>query len=114
MEDLKELVKASLGPLPTVCQEQVLLDMERARMQAEDNRAALARSEEKRKRLEYQREVALLHCREVRDSLTHVYESSDALTLHDANEWHLFAMGNSVNTLTATIFEMLSDSDAEI
>ena len=49
MEDLKELVKASLGPLPTVCQEQVLLDMERARMQVEEKKAALTRSEKKGK-----------------------------------------------------------------
>ena len=120
MEDISEIVKASLGPLPTVCQEQVLLDLERARMQAEDNRmqaetnkTALAHSEKKRKRLEYQQEVALSHCREVRDSLTHVYDSSGGLTLHDANEWQLSAMGNSINTLTATIYEMMSDSDVE-
>ena len=37
--DLKELVKDCLGPLPRVCQEQVLLDMERARMTAEDANA---------------------------------------------------------------------------
>ena len=47
MEDIGDIVKASLGPLPTVCQEQVMLDMERARMQAEDNRAALIRTEKK-------------------------------------------------------------------
>ena len=86
MEDISEIVKASLGPFLTVCQEQVLLDLERARMQAEDyrtqaesNKAALAHSEKKRKRLEYQQDVALLHCREVRDSLTHVDESSEGL-----------------------------------
>ena len=113
MEDIGDIVKATLGARPNVCQEQVLQDMERARMQAEDNRAALTRSEKKRKRLEYQREVALLHCREVRDALWHVHESSDALPLHEANAWHLLAMNNSINTLTATIFDMLSDSDAE-
>ena len=47
MEDIGDIVKASLGPLPTVCQEQVVLDLERARMQAEDNRAALIRTEKK-------------------------------------------------------------------
>ena len=36
--DLKELIKESLGPLPRVCHEQVMLDMERARMTAEDYR----------------------------------------------------------------------------
>ena len=34
---LGDIVKASLGPLPNVCQEQVLLDLERARMANEDN-----------------------------------------------------------------------------
>ena len=33
---LGDIVKASLGPLPNVCQEQVLLDMERVRMSKED------------------------------------------------------------------------------
>ena len=41
--DLKELVKDCLGPLPRVYQEQVLLDMERARMTAEDARAVTER-----------------------------------------------------------------------
>ncbi len=41
MEDLKNMVQDCLGPLPRVCQEQVLLDMERARMQAEDWRGRL-------------------------------------------------------------------------
>ena len=37
MHVLGDLVKVSLGPLPNVCQEQVLLDLERARMANEDN-----------------------------------------------------------------------------
>ena len=36
--DLKGLIQESLGPLPRVCQEQVILDLERARMTAEDYR----------------------------------------------------------------------------
>ena len=36
--DLSGLIQESLGPLPRVCQEQVLLDLERARMTAEDYR----------------------------------------------------------------------------
>ena len=36
--DLKGLIQESLGPLPRVCQEQVMLDLERARMTAEDYR----------------------------------------------------------------------------
>ena len=47
MEDIGDIVKSSLGPLPTVCQERVMLDLERARMQAEDNQAALIRTEKK-------------------------------------------------------------------
>ena len=112
MEDIGDVVKATLGARPNVCQEQVLQDMERARMQAEDNRAALICKEQTTKRLQEQKEQALLHCREVRDALCHVHESSDALPLHDANEWQLFAIGNSINTLTATILDMESDSDA--
>ena len=41
MEDVKIMVKDCLGPLPRVCQEQVLLDMERSRMMAEDSRCRL-------------------------------------------------------------------------
>ena len=111
MDVLGDLVKASLGPLPTVCQEQVLLDMERARMQAEDNRAALIRTDKKRKRLEDQKEQALLHCRETRDSLEHVLSSSDALTLYDANQQQEFAISVSINSLQDTILDMESDSD---
>ena len=36
--ELSAMIKESLGPLPRVCQEQVMLDMERARMTAEDYR----------------------------------------------------------------------------
>ena len=43
--DLKGLIQESLGPLPRVCQEQVLLDLERARMTAEDYRQGNARCE---------------------------------------------------------------------
>ena len=35
---LGNIVAQAVGPLPQVCQEQVLLDMERARMSAEDLR----------------------------------------------------------------------------
>ena len=43
--DLSVLIKESLGPIPRVCQEQVLLDMERARMTAEDYRQGNAQCE---------------------------------------------------------------------
>jgi len=106
MEDIKELVKATLGPLPTVCQEQVLLDMERTRMPAEDNRAALIRTDKKRKRLEDQKEQALLQLGVVRDDLLHVYERSGV------NEHQEFAVSVSINALTNIIDGMESDSDA--
>ena len=41
MEDVKVMVQDALGPLPRVCQEQVLLDMERSRMLAADSRCQL-------------------------------------------------------------------------
>ena len=46
MEDLKKMVQDCLGPLPRVCPEHVLLDMERARMQAEDLRGLLSQVNE--------------------------------------------------------------------
>ena len=112
MDDIKELVKVSLGALPKVCQEQVLLECERARMQAEDNRAALTRMEKKTKRLEEQKDQALMHCREVRDTLENVLSTSDAFTLSDVNEWQEFAISVSLNSLTDTILDMESDSES--
>ena len=41
--DLSALIKESLGPLPRVCQDQVLPDLERSRMTAEDFRQGNAR-----------------------------------------------------------------------
>ena len=46
MEDVKKMVQDCLGPLPRVCPEHVLLDMERARMQAEDLRGLLSQVNE--------------------------------------------------------------------
>ena len=106
MEDIGDIVKATLGPLPTVCQEQVMLDMERARMQAEDNKAALIRTEKKIQRMEEQREHALLQLNVVRDDLLHVYERSGV------NEHQEFAISVSINALTNIIDSMESDSDA--
>ena len=106
MEDIKELVKATLGPIPTVCQEQVMLDMERAKMQAEDDRAALIRMEKKIQRMEEQKEHAFLQLNVVRDDLLHVYERSGV------NEHQEFAVSVSINALTNIIDGMESDSDA--
>ena len=106
MEDIKELVKATLGPIPTVCQEQVMLDMERAKMQAEDDRAALSRMEKKNQRMEDQRKRALPLLTVVRDELLHVYDSSGV------NEHQEFAVSVSINALTNVIDDLESDGDA--
>ena len=106
MEDIKELVKATLGPIPAVCQEQVMLAMERARMQAEDHRAALIRTEKKTKRLQEQKEHALSQLNVIRDDLLHVCERSGV------NEYQEFAVSVSINALTNIIDDMESDSDA--
>ena len=106
MEDIGDIVKASLGPLPTVCQEQVVLDLERARMQAEDNRAALIRTEKKIQRMEEQREHTLQQLNVVRDDLLHVYERSGV------SEHQEFAISVSINALTNVIDDLESDGDA--
>ena len=55
MEDVKIMVKDCLGPLPRVCQEQVLLDMERSRMLAADSRDRLNQAIEALRNSENQR-----------------------------------------------------------
>ena len=55
MEDLKIMVQDALGPLPRVCQEQVLLDMERSRMLAADSRDRLNQAIEALRNSENQR-----------------------------------------------------------
>ena len=55
MEDVKKMVKDCLGPLPRVCQEQVLLDMERSRMMAEGSRGRLNQAIEALRNSENQR-----------------------------------------------------------
>ena len=55
MEDVKTLVQDALGPLPKVCQEQVLLDMERSRMMAEDTRQRLIQATEALRKSQNQR-----------------------------------------------------------
>ena len=106
MEDIGDIVKATLGARPNVCQEQVLQDMERARMQAEDDRAARIRMEKKIQRMEEQKEHALPQLNVIRDDLLHVYERSGV------NEHQEFAVSVSINALTNVIDDMESDSDA--
>ena len=55
MEDVKIMVEDCLGPLPRVCQEQVLLDMERSRMMAESSRGRLKQAIEALRNSENQR-----------------------------------------------------------
>ena len=106
--DLKELVKESLGPLPRICQEQVLLDMERARMIAEDAHVATERA---KARLEHQVEVLQDLIEEARQT---------AITAADSGgtrENFRVALININNTLVdawrATDSEMETESDQE-
>ena len=54
---MQDLIQDCLGPLPKVCQEQVLLEMERSRMLAADGRdrpnQALRNSENQRRECEW-------------------------------------------------------------
>ena len=72
MDNIGDLVKAALGPLPTVCQEQVLLDMERARMGKEDKEAALIHTDKKRRCLERHKNSALVYLQEAQQHLVSV------------------------------------------
>ena len=112
--DLKELVKESLGPLPRVCQEQVLLDMERARMFAEDAHAATERWYCAKARLDHRVEVSRGLIEEARQT---------AITAADSGgtrENFRVALINVNNTLVdaqratdGTDSEMESESDQE-
>ncbi len=55
MENLMIMVQDALGPLPRVCQEQVLLDMERSRTLAEDSCGRLNQAIEALRNSENQR-----------------------------------------------------------
>jgi hypothetical protein len=63
--EIGDLVKAALGPLPLVCQEQVLQDLERARMAKEDTMAA----ERKMKREEEAKDQAIRRINQARQIL---------------------------------------------
>ena len=79
--DLKGLVKDCLGPLPRVCQEQVLLDLERARMTAEDYRRGNARCEDKTN-LTWRRrdDLRVLYIQEAEQTLKNI---ANAVKWHD-------------------------------
>ena len=115
--DLKELVKESLGPLPRVCQEQVLLDMERARMFAEDAHAATERWYCAKARLDHRVEVSRDLIEEARHTAITAADSGGA------RENFRVALINVNNTLVdarraltgsdSTSSEMESESDQE-
>ena len=94
--DLKGLIQESLGPLPRVCQEQVLLDLERARMTAEDARADAARMARRTRTLMNEaRAIAMssvitggMTRRDLRDALI---ETSDAIgdAIRATNQHHV-------------------------
>jgi len=82
MDVLGDLVKASLGARPNVCQEQVLLDLERARMAKEDTMAA----ERKRKREEEAEDQAVRCIRQV------IQNVSQAAQIEGGNSRQSFAL----------------------
>ena len=95
--DLKGLVKECLGPLPRVCQEQVILDLERARMTAEDYRQGNARCEHNPNFLTWRK---LEQCRKLRE------EDADQTisNIADVVRWH-------VNGQTNASGRLLTDED---
>ena len=89
MEDLKTMVQDALGPLPRVCQEQVLLDMEQSRMMAEDSRCRLNQAIEALRNSENQR----IECEwMLRDAMT-------ILDQHLANEQMSDSSRNDLTSL---------------
>jgi len=82
--DLKELVKDCLGPLPRVCQEQVLLDLERARMTAEDYRQGNARCEFRTNLTWRRREDLRVLC--IQDTEQTLKNIADVVKWHDNGE----------------------------
>ena len=96
MESLNKMVQDCLGPLPKVCPEHVLLDMERARMHAEDRRDF----QEKERQLKEQEadydaaldsvqalreslQVQLSYNREVSEIVQHARESQQVQLSHN-------------------------------
>ena len=112
--DLKGLIQESLGPLPRVCQEQVMLDLERARMTAEDARADAARM---RERIIEAQAIAMsttmivdVTRRDLRDALI---ETSDALgeAIGARNRETDEEMSDEDDTVMAAEEESESDDD---
>ena len=98
MEDLKIMVKDCLGPLPRVCQEQVLLDMERSRMLAADSRDRLSQAIEALRNSENQRR----ECEEIlRDAMT-------ILDQHLANEQMSDSSRNELTSLYGFLWHATS------
>ena len=116
--DLKGLIQESLGPLPRVCQEQVMLDLERARMTAEDARADAARMARRTRTLMNEaRAIAMssvitggMTRRDLRDALI---ETSDALgeAIGARNRETDEEMSDEDDTVMAAEEESESDDD---
>jgi hypothetical protein len=90
MDVLGDLVKASLGARPIVCQEQVLLDLERARMAKEDTMAA----ERKMKREEEAKDQAIRRINQVMQNV------SQAAQIEGGNSRQSFALHRASLDLT--------------
>ena len=89
MENLKIMVQDALGPLPKVCQEQVVLDMERSRTLAEDSCGRLNQAIEALRNSENQR----TECERIlRDAMT-------ILDQHLANEQMSDSSRNELTSL---------------
>ena len=91
MESLNKMVQDCLGPLPRVCPEHVLLDMERARMHAEDRRD-FQEKERQLKEKEAQYDAALDLVQRARGSLQ--LQLSQNRELSETSRRHLHGVNN--------------------
>ena len=99
MEDLKTLVQDALGPLPRVCQEQVLLDMERTRMLAEDSRQRLNQATEALRKSQNQR----TECEwMLRDAMT-ILDQHLAKPMSDSSRNDLISLFQFIWRATSTV-----------
>ena len=96
MEDVKKMVQDCLGPLPRVCPEHVLLDMERARMHAEDRRDFQAK-ERQLKEKEAQYDAALDLVQLARGSLQ--LQLSQNPGLSETSRRHLHGVNNLLSAV---------------
>ena len=96
MESLNKMVQDCLGPLPKVCPEHVLLDMERARMHAEDRRD-FQEKERQLKEKEAQYDAALDLVQRARESLQ--LQLSQNRELSETSQRHLHGVNNLLSVV---------------